>query len=835
MQFQSLSRWVFLMLVACGSAAAQVPTIQRVVNAPSLTTPLCPGGIAAIIGTNLGPTTLFRGQATGLTVTVNGSNAPVYSSLATQLGIQIPFEVPPGPAIVVVKYFELTSAPFSIQLASVAPGILTAVQNGVAEPIFMRADGSMGSSQNPANPGETISIFMGGLGPTTPPTDTGVIPPFPVVTSNLVTETVSGEPAKVVFAALTNTLGQVGVYQVNFTVPRDLPSGSYPIVVTVRGVDSVAVLLPVANLGVATSQVGFTFQAVQGGSTPPPNTFRIINGMTRPVNFTVTPSTVSGGNWLSVSTTSGTIEQLGSTKGNTSAPITVSVNPGSMAPGDYYGSIRVDAPLALNSPQSLSIVMTIAPSTVSLGPVVQPSGLVFVQVEGDNVPASQSATITNLTNRAVSFTATPAVVGNLNWFTISTFIGNVVPNTPFPISVSINPGLRAGVYRGSLTLSFGASTRVIDLQLVVTPAVESENKPEDALTGRAAGGACTPTKLLPVFSLLGGGFSTSVAWPTSLEVNVVDDCGAPLKNGGVTASFSNGDQPVSLLSNGDGKWSGTWTAVNPRTSSLVVTADATQISSGLKGSTQIGGSAQPNPDVPILAANGVLNAGSFSLAATPSPGELVSIFGQNLADGFGQAQSLPLATSLQNATIVLGGRLLPLVFTVGGQINAQIPYDIPPGTVQQMIAQRGARLSVPQPVRIRSAEPAIFSTDSSGKGQGHIYAITAAGLQVLADASNPVTAGNVLVIYCTGLGNVDPAVVAGSAVPGDQLRNAVGPVTLTIGGVNASIAFAGLTPGLTGLYQVNVTVPPGITPGNQVPVVLSVDGSPGPPVTMAVK
>jgi hypothetical protein len=45
--------------------------------------------------------------------------------------------------------------------------------------------------------------------------------------------------------------------------------------------------------------------------------------------------------------------------------------------------------------------------------------------------------------------------------------------------------------------------------------------------------------------------------------------------------------------------------------------------------------------------------------------------------------------------------------------------------------------------------------------------------------------------------------------------------------VNASIAFAGLTPGLTGLYQVNVTVPAGITPGNQVPVVLAVDGAPG--------
>jgi uncharacterized protein (TIGR03437 family) len=770
-----------------------------------------------------------------LTVTVNGENAPVYSSSATRLGIQIPFSIPAGPATVVVKYFELASAPFSIQLSAVAPGILTNVQNGVAEPIIMRADGSTGSSQNAPNPGETISIFMVGLGPTTPPTDTGVIPPFPVVTANLVTSTISGEPAKVIFAALTKTFGVFGVYQVNLTVPRDLPSGSYPIVVSVKGVDGPAVLLPVANLGVAVSQVGFTFQAVQGGGKPPSNTFRIINGMPRPANFTIATSTVSGGNWLSVSTTSGTIEQLGSSKGNTSGPITISVNPGSLAPGDYYGSIRVDAPLALNSPQSLSIVLTISPSTVNLGPVAQPSGLVFVQVEGENVPPPQTVTLTNITNRAVTFSATGAVVGNLNWFQFLPLVGNVVPNTPFPITVSINPGLRAGVYRGSITIEFGASRRVIDLALVVTPGLDSEPNLEGILTGRGAGGACTPTKLIPVFSLLGGGFSTSVAWPTNLEVNVLDDCGTPLKNGGVTVSFSNGDPPVSLLSNGDGKWSGTWTAVNPRTTSMTVTADASQISSGLKGTTQIGGTTQPNPEVPILAANGVVSSGSYSSAATPSPGELVSIFGLQLADGFGQAQSLPLATTLQNATLVLGGRLLPLVFTVGGQINAQIPYDIPPGTVQQMIAQRGTKLSVPQPVRIRAAEPAIFSTDSSGKGQGHIYAITAAGQQVLADASNPVTAGNVLVIYCTGLGNVDPTVTAGSAVPGDQLRNAIGPVTLTIGGVNASIAFAGLTPGLTGLYQVNVTVPAGIAPGNQVPVVLAVDGAPGPPVTMAVK
>ena len=47
-------------------------------------------------------------------------------------------------------------------------------------------------------------------------------------------------------------------------------------------------------------------------------------------------------------------------------------------------------------------------------------------------------------------------------------------------------------------------------------------------------------------------------------------------------------------------------------------------------------------------------------------------------------------------------------------------------------------------------------------------------------------------------------------------------VTVSIGGQNANVAFAGLTPTLVGLYQVNVTMPAGVTPGNSVPVLLTV-------------
>src|SRR5258708_7040301 len=220
---QSRYRLLVLASLCCGIAAAQTPTIQRVVNGASLAPPLCPGGLAVIFGANLGPSTSFAGQAPGLTVTINNEATPVSSSFASQIGIQVPFDLPVGPATVVVKYQGAASAPFTIQLLAVAPGILTVLQNGNPQPVFARSDGSVGSPQNPANPGETVSIFMVGLGPTTPAVAAGVIPADPVVIVNIVTMTVGGETAKVVYAALTNTVKSFGVYQVNFTVPLDLP------------------------------------------------------------------------------------------------------------------------------------------------------------------------------------------------------------------------------------------------------------------------------------------------------------------------------------------------------------------------------------------------------------------------------------------------------------------------------------------------------------------------------------------------------------------------------------------------------------------------------------
>jgi len=72
-----------------------------------------------------------------------------------------------------------------------------------------------------------------------------------------------------------------------------------------------------------------------------------------------------------------------------------------------------------------------------------------------------------------------------------------------------------------------------------------------------------------------------------------------------------------------------------------------------------------------------------------------------------------------------------------------------------------------------------------------------------------------------GLGPVNQTIMAGQPAPGSPLAQATSTVTVTIGGITASAAFAGLTPGETGLYQINATIPAGVPTGNQVPVTIS--------------
>ncbi len=141
----------------------------------------------------------------------------------------------------------------------------------------------------------------------------------------------------------------------------------------------------------------------------------------------------------------------------------------------------------------------------------------------------------------------------------------------------------------------------------------------------------------------------------------------------------------------------------------------------------------------------------------------------------------PLSNQLGSTQVLLGGDPLPLLFVSENQVNVLVPYESALNTAQSLIVLRGNATSVPVQTAVFGAQPAILATAGNGLGQGHIYRALSSG-QVLADASSPAVANDVLVMYAVGLGAVTPSVKTGTAAPSSPLARVAAPVTVTIGG-----------------------------------------------------
>ena len=581
-------------------------------------------------------------------------------------------------------------------------------------------------------------------------------------------------------------------------------------------ISSAEIYTPVTE-GLVTSQTGLTFRIASGSATPPAQTIAVLSN-TATIPWTLSTHTYQGGNWLSVTPTSGS-----SAPGATPVTLTITASPSGLAAQDYYAAITLTPTDGVHPPISIAIVLSIVPPGTAAEPAVTPSGLLFLGTPGATLKP-QSFTISNLTSTAITFNA--VATSTPTWFT-STPISGTIPAAQSS-SITVTPStasLTSGVYPGSIKLLFAdGSTQTIDLLLVISSTAGTANarpsaSPASAATSKATA-ACTASKLLPVFTTIGIGFDAPAAWPTPLAVQVVDDCGNGFNTGSVIVSFSDGDAPINLLSIGNGNWTGTWTPLRSSTG-FSVRADAQALP--LTGTVQVSGQVFSNPSVPVISPGGAVSSGDF--ASSPALGLLVSIFGSGLADGSLGDTGVPLMDQLGSTSVTLSGRSLPLLYVSANQVNVAIPYDVTVNSAQQLVVERGNAVSVPVPLAVFSSEPTILTATGSGSGQGLIFWVDAKGNSGEAVAATPATAGDVLVIYAVGLGAVTPAISVENGAPSTTLIQTETPVTVTIGGVTAtSVPFAGLTPGYVGLYQVNVVMPSGVTPGSQVPVTISIGG-----------
>lgn len=343
-----------------------------------------------------------------------------------------------------------------------------------------------------------------------------------------------------------------------------------------------------------------------------------------------------------------------------------------------------------------------------------------------------------------------------------------------------------------------------------------------------------------IFVSLSPGFNVPTGIPVAVVVNILDGCGIPADNASVVGTFSNGDPPISFVRSGapgTGLFSATWLPRNPQSSTVTITVSATlQTPFGATtviGVGQIGGTIGVTTiSSPAINPSGVVSAISFQAGAPVAVGSFVSIFGQVLSEATTAAATIPLPMSLGGTSVMIGGKPMPLLFVSPGQINVIVPYDTGLGA-QQVVVLRNGAVSTPVQVAVAAAQPAIISKDQSGKGQGVIVNVNGQ----IVDAGNRAKAGDIVVVYCSGLGQVNPAVTAGSAPTG--LSQTVYPVHFQVGGAEATILYSGLTPGFAQLYQVNATVPAGVH-GDAVTAELLVDlGSStarsGSAITMAVQ
>ena len=242
--FGSASSSVTVSVQSASRSTGAVPTIGGLANGASFNTSYSPGMLVSVFGSQLAPSVQAAGSVplpfsmNGVAATINSVAAPLYYVSPGQLNLQIPHETAANAnaLLSVNNNGKITTKSFAISSAS--PGIFTN-QNKAPVP------------NTSASRGQIVSLFVTGVGLLSPQVVTGSGPSPQTAIANLprptlnATVTVGGVNAPISF--IGNTVGLVGVIQINYQVPAGVPTGAAPVVVSIGGVQSSPALLAITN------------------------------------------------------------------------------------------------------------------------------------------------------------------------------------------------------------------------------------------------------------------------------------------------------------------------------------------------------------------------------------------------------------------------------------------------------------------------------------------------------------------------------------------------------------------------------------------------------------
>lgn len=553
------------------------------------------------------------------------------------------------------------------------------------------------------------------------------------------------------------------------------PSATLPVSLTVSGTAAPAIAATPATLSFSTPSYSATpyTQTIQvtssGGSVP----FSI----GAPQGVGVTP-------WVQVSPMSGT----------TPATLSVTWNPATVTGPNfqlaYSSSFTIYGPASTVSvPVSLNIT-GVQTSQNFAGETGQgPNGLVFSAQTGSG---PQTQTISVLPVATVTATSDQA------WLSVAPG-----PQTATVVATVTPAGLAPGVYNGNVTVSqagLAPATVPVTLGVWSTPPALS----------------ITPTSMTFVTTLGSVGVAEQFAQLTSGGVPVLPT----VLVGGSWLFVTDMNQqltPVALAATVNSQGA---TGLGQYLGSFTVEANGSSVYVPVTYWIEPAASTQPVVSQVVNAASGIQGA--------VSPGEIVSIRGNvvgSVATSSLQLSSAgSVATTLNGLQVTFDGQPAPLIYTSVNQTNLIVPYSVAgkTSTVMQVTyaGAAGTLQTEAWTLPVTPSIPAIFTVSMTGAGQGAIVN----GDGTVNSGSNPAARGSLVSIYATGEGQTVPAGVTGSVTQSDSTPPVL-PVVVTIGGVQATVEYAGEAPAeVAGLLQVNAIVPPSVTPGSQVPVTITVGG-----------
>jgi uncharacterized protein (TIGR03437 family) len=499
--------------------------------------------------------------------------------------------------------------------------------------------------------------------------------------------------------------------------------------------------------------------------------------------FTIPPG---GGNWLFVAPLSGA----------TPANLQVYVLPGSLAIGVYSATITVSATGA--NTHTIPVTLTVTSGATLRA---EPGAIGFTQVQGGPAPAAQTASLTASGATPVNFAATATTNSCGNWLTVEPVNGatpaqlrivptavNVTAGTPCVGAITI---MAPGTINSPLTIPVTLN--------VVTPQILAVNPASLAFSYQVGGTAPAALSVQATSTPAPAGFVLSSAtqsggdWLTATTNNTTTPA---------TIGVSVRTQSLTVA----GTYTGTVTLTSSTASNSPVTVAVTLTVTAL-----------PSPQV-----TAARNAASYA-AGQVAPGEIVYLEGVNLGPPTLttlrlNAQGM-VDTLLAETRVLFDGVAAPLIYVSQQQTSCVVPYAVAGRLTARMQVEYKGQLSPTIEFQVIDAAPGLFTQNAQGSGQGAIlnqdYSLN--GPQ--SPTTRPAAPGSVVMIYATGEGQTLPAGVDGRVNNSATLPRPLLPVSVTIGGSEAEVIYAGAAPNfVSGAMQINVRIPAGATPGNAIPV-----------------